>query len=99
MDKAQLERVYRADITGIRHPDAEFIAHAREDVRVLLAGHEAALALADSWEAKSREIWAQIEIQDCDQASAGFKAIGATSLASAAKELRAALAAALESTK
>lgn len=29
--------VYRADLAGIRHPDAEFIAHAREDIRVLLA--------------------------------------------------------------
>lgn len=36
-------RVYRADITGIRHPDAEFIAGAREDVRRLLAAVEAAL--------------------------------------------------------
>lgn len=31
------KRIYRADITGIRHPDAEFIAHAREDIRALLA--------------------------------------------------------------
>lgn len=30
-------RVYREDLTGIRHPDAEFIAHAREDIRLLLA--------------------------------------------------------------
>lgn len=30
-------RVYRADIVGIRHPDAEFIAHARQDVDDLLA--------------------------------------------------------------
>lgn len=30
------ERVYRADITGLRHPDAVFLEHAREDVRVLL---------------------------------------------------------------
>lgn len=30
-------RVYRADIIGIRHPDAEFIAHARQDVDDLLA--------------------------------------------------------------
>lgn len=27
--------VYRADLAGIRHPDAEFIAHARDDVRRL----------------------------------------------------------------
>lgn len=30
-------RVYRADIIGIRHPDAEFIAQAREDIPRLLA--------------------------------------------------------------
>jgi hypothetical protein len=30
-------RVYRGDIIGIRHPDAEFIAHAREDINYLLA--------------------------------------------------------------
>jgi hypothetical protein len=36
-------RVYRADITGIRHPDAEFIAAARSDVPRLLAAVDAAL--------------------------------------------------------
>lgn len=30
-------RVYRADISGFRNPDAEFIAHARQDVTDLLA--------------------------------------------------------------
>jgi hypothetical protein len=30
-------RVYRADIVDVRHPDAEFIAHARADVDALLA--------------------------------------------------------------
>lgn len=30
-------RVYRADLTGIRHPDAEFIAAARSDVDWLIA--------------------------------------------------------------
>ena len=30
-------RVYRADIVGLRHPDAEFIANARADVDTLLA--------------------------------------------------------------
>jgi hypothetical protein len=33
--------VYRADITGIRHPDAAFIAASREDVRRLLRVVEA----------------------------------------------------------
>lgn len=42
-------RVYRADITGIRHPDAEFIAHAREDVSRLLAAVDAVLKLASRW--------------------------------------------------
>ena len=30
-------RVYRYDIDGIRHPDAEFIAHSRADVSALIA--------------------------------------------------------------
>jgi len=38
--------VYRADITGIRHPDAEFIAHSREDIGRLLAMADALLKLA-----------------------------------------------------
>ncbi|MFA7264940.1 MAG: hypothetical protein WC054_01395 [Candidatus Nanopelagicales bacterium] len=29
-------RVYRADIVGVRHPDAEFIAHSRSDIEFLL---------------------------------------------------------------
>jgi len=37
-------RVYRADITGIRHPDAEFIANSRQDVSRLLAAVDAALS-------------------------------------------------------
>jgi hypothetical protein len=44
-------KVYRADITGIRHPDAEFIAHSREDVGRLLAALDAVLAFADDLEA------------------------------------------------
>lgn len=36
-------RVYRADLSGIRNPDAEFIAGAREDVPRLLATVDAAL--------------------------------------------------------
>ena len=38
-------RVYRADITGIRHPDAEFIEHSRQDVARLLALAEAVASL------------------------------------------------------
>jgi hypothetical protein len=38
-------RVYRADLSGIRNPDAEFIAAAREDVPRLLAALDAVLAL------------------------------------------------------
>lgn len=40
-------RVYRADIVGIRHPDAEFIAHARQDVPALVAALRAVLAELD----------------------------------------------------
>lgn len=38
-------RVYRADITGIRHPDAEFIAHSRQDLSRLLAAVDKVLKL------------------------------------------------------
>jgi hypothetical protein len=38
-------RVYRADITGIRYPDAEFIEHSRRDLSRLLALAEAVTAL------------------------------------------------------
>jgi hypothetical protein len=38
-------RVYRADITGIRHPDAEFIEHSRQDLSRLLALAEAVASL------------------------------------------------------
>jgi hypothetical protein len=31
------ERVYRADLVGLRNPDAEFIAHSRQDIADLLA--------------------------------------------------------------
>jgi len=68
------------------------------DVPPLLAAVEAALELADEWEAKSAEIWAQIQIQDCDSALAGFKAIGATRYGEDAKALRAAIRAALTGT-
>jgi hypothetical protein len=34
---AEREVPYREDIVGVRHPDAEFIAHAREDVPALIA--------------------------------------------------------------
>ena len=40
-------RVYRADITGIRHPDAEFIARSRQDVAQLLDAVEGVLRIAD----------------------------------------------------
>jgi hypothetical protein len=42
---------YRADIVGVEHPDAEFIAHAREDVPALIAEVERlrrALAILDA---------------------------------------------------
>jgi hypothetical protein len=40
-------RVYRADITRIRHPDAEFVARSREDLAALLDVAERVLAIAD----------------------------------------------------
>lgn len=53
-------RVYRADVSGIKHPDAEFIANAPADVAYLLAElRKAREALADAkaergWLAKTR---------------------------------------------
>jgi hypothetical protein len=41
-------RVYRADITGIRHPDAEFIEHSRQDLSRLLAAVDETLKLHGS---------------------------------------------------
>lgn len=38
-------RVYRADLSGIRNPDAEFIAHSRQDLSRLLALAEAVTSL------------------------------------------------------
>lgn len=41
--------IYRADIIGFRNPDAEFIAHARQDVDTLIARvHELEQQLADA---------------------------------------------------
>lgn len=42
-------RVYRADIVGVRHPDAEFIAHSRQDVDDLLAIIAKVRERAESW--------------------------------------------------
>lgn len=39
------QSVYRADINGIRHPDAEFIAHSRDDVTWLISEVERLRAL------------------------------------------------------
>lgn len=42
-------RVYRADIIGVRHPDANFIAHSRQDVEDLLALVYKIRERAESW--------------------------------------------------
>jgi hypothetical protein len=62
-------RVYRADITGIRHPDAEFIAHSRQDLSRVLAAVDAALrhhypAGAAGWCASCAEPFPCNEVQD-----------------------------------
>ncbi|WBQ02991.1 hypothetical protein [Kribbella sp. CA-293567] len=43
-------RVYRADIIGVRHPDAEFIAHSRQDVDDLLAVITAVETVCDHYD-------------------------------------------------
>lgn len=42
--------VYRADIVGIRHPDAEFIARSRQDVDDLLAVIAGVEAVCDQYD-------------------------------------------------
>ena len=68
---------------------------ATEDVPLLVTGYEALLKLADDWEAKAEKIGAQIALEDCDGASAGFKMIGYQNHRDHAKALRAAIGAAL----
>lgn len=65
------------------------------DAERLLGGYDALLKLADEWEAKGAEIWETITLQDCDGASAGFRAIGAENYRHRAKDLRATVSAAL----
>jgi hypothetical protein len=65
------------------------------DAEHLLAGYDALLKLATGWEAESAKIWASIELQDCDGASAGFRAIGAEAYRNRAKDLRETISAAL----
>jgi hypothetical protein len=89
------DHMYRDDVKDTTHPDAEFIAHAREDVARLLAVADRLLALADEWEAIGTTTWGQIELQDCDGALAGFKAIGAEVHRNHAKAIRDAVAEAL----
>tara|TARA_R110002051_G_scaffold314950_3_gene392637 strand:+ start:5370 stop:6122 length:753 start_codon:yes stop_codon:yes gene_type:complete len=48
-------KVYRADIVGIRHPDAEFIAHSRADVDYLLAENDRLRAALDRFAKQSSE--------------------------------------------
>ena len=47
-------RVYRGDIVGIKHPDAEFIAASRTDLPALLAAVEAVIKRADRWTSLDR---------------------------------------------
>lgn len=60
-------KVYRADITGIRHPDAEFIAHARTDVPLLLAALDEATGRAEAAEAAlaAVESFAKVQAVTC----------------------------------
>lgn len=52
-DLAVLERSYRGEIATIEHPDAQFIAHARQDIPALLAVADA-VAKAAEWSGTGR---------------------------------------------
>lgn len=89
-------RVYRADITGIRHPDAEFIAHSRTDIARLLKGYDALLKLADEFAEKSAKLWEQIaELPGSEGVGASLRACTASAYQNAATGIRSAIAAAL----
>jgi hypothetical protein len=55
--------VYRGDIVGIRNPDAEFIAHARQDVTDLLAEVERLRAERSEHAAEIGRLTAEVERQ------------------------------------
>lgn len=56
------ERVYRADVVGVRHPDAVFMEHAREDVPALLAEIDRLTAeLARYAERLDLDAWERLE--------------------------------------
>jgi hypothetical protein len=77
---------------GTHSPRAYSVAMAStSDVPRLLAALDAALELAEQWQAKCGELWDQISAQDLDGASAGFKGIGASVNGEHAKELREAI--------
>jgi hypothetical protein len=61
----------------------------------LVAALEAVLKLADDWSAKATEIGAQIELEDCEGATAGFKMIGHMNHRDHAAKIRGAITAAL----
>ena len=61
----------------------------------LLGALEAVLAEADKLDTAAAEIWAQVQLEDCDGAIAGFNAIGATARQCAATDIRTAIRAAL----
>ena len=48
--------LYRHDIVDIRHPDADFIAHAREDITRLIRALDAVLAVCDEAEKSAGSI-------------------------------------------
>lgn len=58
------ERVYRADIVGLRNPNAEFIAHSRADIDALLA-HSDALEEQGSKLTREMDLFRRVANGDC----------------------------------
>jgi hypothetical protein len=92
-DRADL--LFAADAPQATEADAEFIAVARTALPLAIGALEAVLKLADDWSAKAAEIGAQIELEDCEGATAGFKMIGHMNHRDHAAKIRAAITAAL----
>jgi hypothetical protein len=83
--------LFAADAPSATEADAEFIAHAREDVPRLLAVVDAALKLADKYDAESKRLWGQIRDADRRGVMTGSRSIDAAWNGDVAKAIREAI--------
>jgi hypothetical protein len=84
-----------ADAFGQRRWRIAAEIYSTSKAPLLLGAVEAVLKLADGWDAKAKEIGAQIELEDCEGATAGFKMIGHMNHRDHAAKVREAITSAL----